>query len=69
MKNKNITTNELARMVKKGFDDTTKEMRSGFKQVNKRFDRIENLILVEHRTRIENLEKKVLKLEEILAVK
>jgi len=69
MKRKNITINDLARMVKKGFDDVTKEMRSGFKGVDKRFDKIEGLILVEHRTRIERLEQKVEKLEQLLAVK
>jgi hypothetical protein len=75
-KKKNITINDLAVMVKKGFDgvdkrfdNLTKEMRFGFDRVDKRFDRLENLILVEYRTRIEKLEKKVEKLEEILAVK
>ena len=69
MKKKDITTNDLARMVKGGFDDVTKEMRTGFKQVDKRFDKIESLILTEHRHRIEKLERKVEKLEELLAVK
>lgn len=76
MKKKNITTNDLAKMVKRGFDGTdkkfdniTKEMRSGFKQVDVRFDKIEKLILTEHRSRIEKLEYKVAKLEELLAVR
>lgn len=69
MKRKNVTTNDLANMVKRGFDDVTKEMRSGFKQVDKRFDKIENLILIEHRSRIEKLEAEVKKLKEVLAVR
>lgn len=69
MSKKNITTDELARMVKKGFDGVTKEMRSGFKQVDRRFDKIEKLILTEHRHRIEKLELKVARLEELLVVK
>lgn len=69
MKRKNVTINDLARMVKNGFDDATKEMRSGFRQVDKRFDKIETLILTEHRHRIEKLEKKVERLEELLVVK
>jgi BMFP domain-containing protein YqiC len=51
-------------------------MRSGFQQnderfdeINRRFDKIESLMLVEHRTRIERLEKKVERLEGLLAVK
>ena len=69
MKNKNVTIDDLAIMINKGFDDVTKEMRSGFQQNDRRFDKIESLMLVEHRTRIERLEKKVERLEGLLAVK
>jgi len=76
MKNKNVTIDDLAKMVNSGFDGVTKEMRSGFQQnderfdeINRRFDKIESLMLVEHRTRIERLEKKVERLEGLLAVK
>ena len=82
MKNKNVTIDDLARMVQKGFEETakkdemntkfeaiTKEMRSGFQQNDRRFDKIESLMLVEHRARIERLEKKVERLEGLLAVK
>ena len=69
MNKKNVTIDDLARMVNKGFDGVTKEMRSGFQRVDGRFDKIESLILVEYRTRIEKLEKKVERLEELLAVR
>lgn len=76
MKKKNVTIDDLAIMVNKGFDSVTKEMRSGFQQsdkrfneINRRFDKIESLMLVEHRTRIERLEKKVERLEGLLAVR
>ncbi len=39
------------------------------KKKNVTINDLENLILVEYRTRIEKLEKKVERLEEILAVK
>ena len=69
MKKKNITIDDLAIMINKGFDDVTKEMRSGFQQNDRRFDKIESLMLVEHRTRIERLEKKVERLEGLLAAR
>ncbi|MDD5752447.1 MAG: hypothetical protein PHT82_02895 [Candidatus Portnoybacteria bacterium] len=69
MKKKNVTIDDLAIMINKGFDDVTKEMRSGFQQNDRRFDKIESLMLVEHRTRIERLEKKVERLEGLLAVR
>ncbi len=59
MAKKNITIDDLAVMVKKGFDgvdkkfeETHKEMRDGFSAVNKRFDKIENLVLASHQKRI-----------------
>lgn len=58
MNRKNVTIDDLAKMVNKGFsgtdkrfDNITKEMRSGFQRVDRRFDKIESLILVEHRIR------------------
>lgn len=78
MKKKNITIDDLARMVQKGFVDTAKktEMDFRFNQVDKRFDkvddkldRIEKLLIAEHRRRIEKLETDVKELKELLAVK
>ncbi|MBU2578994.1 hypothetical protein KKA09_02660 [Patescibacteria group bacterium] len=41
MTKKQITIDDLAIMVKKGFDGTDKKMDSGFKQVDKRFEQID----------------------------
>jgi len=81
MKNRNITTDQLASMVQKGFNDvTTKmatkfEMESEFKEVNKRFDnidkrldRIEHTILEKHDDEIKYLKERVSKLENALAI-
>jgi polyhydroxyalkanoate synthesis regulator phasin len=69
MKKKNITTEDLARMVKKGFDGTDKKIDKGFKEVNDRLDRIENIMLKQHSKRIETLEKRMHRLEGVLAIK
>jgi len=69
-KNKNITIDALARMVKKGFDETAKrgEVNERFDKVENRLDKIEKLILSEHKRRIEKLEIEVKELKELLAV-
>ena len=71
MRKKEITIEVLARMIQKGFDETaTKaEMKKGFNEVYKRFDKIENLILIDHKRRIERLEFEVKELKELLAIK
>ena len=69
MKNKKITTEDLARMVKIGFDGTDKKIDKGFKEVNVRLDRMENIMLKQHSQKIESLEKRMHRLEEALAVK
>ena len=69
MKTKSITIEDLAGMVKKGFDGTDKKIEKGFKEVNIRLDRIENFILKQHSQKIEFLEKRIHRLEEALAVK
>jgi len=48
MKNKKITTEKLARMVSKGFVGTDKKIEKGFREVNFRLDKIENIILKQH---------------------
>ena len=40
-KNPKTTLDSLIQMVKDGFDDTTKEMKSGFKQIDKRFKKVD----------------------------
>lgn len=69
MANKNITINDLAIMVQKGFDATgkdiegvRKEVRDGFKAVNDRLDKLEN-------KRIEKLEERMHRIEEALVIK
>jgi len=69
MRKKNITIENLAGMVKRGFDGTDKKIERGFKEVNTRLDRIENFILKQHSQKIEFLEKRINRLEEALAIK
>ena len=78
MTKENITIDDLARMVQKGFEETVKkeEVDLQFKGVNERLDKVEDslesiekLILADHKQRIETLEEKVKELRELLAVK
>ena len=57
-----MTLEDLAGMVKQGFDEMQREMKSGF-------DRIENYILPDHRRRIEHLEVDMKRVKDIFAVK
>ncbi len=74
MKKKNITIDDLAVMVQKGFNEvsgkmaTRADMNARFNDVNKRFDRIEKLILENHKRRIEKLETEIKELKELFAV-
>jgi hypothetical protein len=58
------TTDELAQMINAGFTDVKKDI----KEVNIRLNRIENLLLEDQRRTIENLETRMKKLEDTLAV-
>jgi hypothetical protein len=77
MKSKNITIDDLAIMVQKGFSETAKkeEMDKRFDGVDKRFDkvekrldRIEKLILADHKERIEKLEIEMKELKDLMAL-
>jgi hypothetical protein len=74
MKNKQTTIDDLAVMVQKGFNEVTKEMATKTElsalrgEMNKRFDKIENLILADHKKRIERLETEVKELREMFAM-
>ena len=71
MKNKNTTIDDLAIMVKKGFDGVDRRFDGvdrRLDKVEKRLDRIEKLILADHRDRIEKLEMEVRELKNLLAV-
>jgi len=79
MAKKNITIDQLAVMVKKGFDKTAttehvdnkidglkKWVEVKFNKIDERFDKIEKIILDDYGTRIEKLESKVEYLENML---
>ena len=71
MENKNITIDDLAGMVQKGFEETAKkdEVNERFDKIEDRLESIEKLILTDHKRRIEKLEDEVKELRELLAVK
>ena len=59
-KEKQVTINELARMINRGFEGANQnfdlkisELRA---EMNERFDKIEKTILADHKRRIEQLE-------------
>ena len=77
MARKEITTNDLALMIGKGFagvdrrfnEMATKVELEGFKKdINARFDKLEKLILADHKKRIEKLEDEVKELKGTLAL-
>jgi hypothetical protein len=65
MGKKSVTIDDLAVMVKRGFDAVDKR----FDGVDDRLDRIEKLILADHKRRIERLEEQVKDLRDLLAIK
>jgi len=71
MTKENITIEDLARMVKNGFEETAKrdEVNSRFDIVENRLDKIEKLILADHKKRIERLENEMKELKELFAIK
>jgi archaellum component FlaC len=60
-----VTIEDLAGMVQRGFDGVDKR----FDVIEHRLDRIEKLMLVDHKRRIERLEEQVKDLRDLLAVK
>lgn len=65
-KNKKITIDDLALMIHKGFQETaTKE---DIKHLEGKFDKLEALVMQDHRRRIERLEADVRYLKDALAV-
>jgi biopolymer transport protein ExbD len=60
------TIDDLARMINEGFKSTASK--EDIKQVNVRLDRIETLLLEEQKRKIEDLEQRMKKLEDALAV-
>jgi DNA-binding FrmR family transcriptional regulator len=71
MAHKNITTIEgLAEMIQRTMasKEDIKDVREDIANVNGRLDRIEHLLIEEQRRKIENLETRMKKLEDALAV-
>ena len=71
MAKKNVTIDELAAMVQKGFSGVDKrfdEVDKRFDLVDGRFDKIEKMILEDHKRRIERLESEVKELRELFAM-
>lgn len=65
IKKKTVTIEDLAGMVQRGFLD----MREEFKDVHKRLDNIEILLIEDDRRRIERLEDAMKNVNELLAIK
>lgn len=63
-----VTIDELAVMVQKGFNGVDVRFDKMSKEINNRFDKIENLILADHKKRIERLETEVKELREMFAM-
>jgi hypothetical protein len=61
-----ITIDDLAHMINEGFKTTASK--EDIQRVEVRLDRIENLLIEEQRRKIENLEMRMKKLEDALAV-
>ncbi|MBI2049902.1 MAG: hypothetical protein HYT35_00380 [Candidatus Staskawiczbacteria bacterium] len=71
MKKKNVTINDLAVMVGKGFDGVDKRfdgVDKRFDAIDFRLDKIEKLILADHKRRIEKLEEEIKEIKGLLAV-
>ena len=78
-----VTLDDLAGMIKTGFDEAGRELKDfrtevdkrfeqvdkRFEQVDKRFDRIENLTVTDHRHRLEYLELEVQRIKDMFAFK
>lgn len=65
MVKKHVTIDDLAGMVKRGFDAV--DLR--FDKVDERFSRIEKLILVSYNRRIERLEEEVRDIKNLFVIK
>jgi ubiquinone biosynthesis protein UbiJ len=73
MAQKKMTIETLAEMINEGFKTTAtkediKDVREDIATVNGRLDRIEHLLIEEQRRKIENLETRMKKLEDALAI-
>lgn len=62
-KNTDKKIDDLAQMVAKGFEETSKEVNLQFNEVNERLDRIEKILFWDYKNRIEKLEDQVKELQ------
>ena len=73
MPKKQITTDQLAVMIKRGFDDTAKkkdldEVKFQVGHIEERLENIEKLLLKQHSFQIQNHEKRLKRIESLMAV-
>ncbi|MEK7080212.1 MAG: hypothetical protein AAB925_00050 [Patescibacteria group bacterium] len=71
MAKKEITTNDLALMIGKGFagvDENFKKVDENFKKVNQRLDKLEYLLSSDYKKRLEKAEEDIKELKGLLAV-
>lgn len=78
MAKKNVTIDGLAVMVKRGFDETAKkrdleelkgDMNGRMGRLEEKLDNIEKLILRQHSFEIQELRKRVKRIEDLFAMK
>ena len=69
--NNNVTIDELALMIQKGFNETAKkvDVDQRFDKIEQRLDKIESLLLGNYKRRIEKLEEDFKDFKEALAIK
>ena len=67
-KEKEISNNELGRMISVGFAGVDKRFDSLHREMNERFDKVEKVILTEYRHRLEQVEKDLKVLKSALAM-
>ena len=66
MANENVTTEDLARMIQKGFNENTEQHQQIFNRLDKIDIKLENLV---YRNDFDELEKRVKIIEEALVIK
>lgn len=72
MPKKHVTTDDLAGMVKRGFDENTRnfdEVKRQMRGLDERIENIEKLLLKQHAFQIQNLEKRMKRVEDLFAIK
>lgn len=74
MARKKISIEDLAGMVKRGFDETAKKrdvdlLKVDVREIKERVENIEKLLLKQHTFQIQELEKRMRRLEDLFALK